>query len=76
MRTKTSHNGIRRKIGLTLCGLGLLATTAAPAREPPRTAVVHLFEWRWDDIARECENFLGPKGFAAVMASISDEVTP
>src|SRR5687768_4935378 len=27
---------------------------------------VHLFEWRWDDIAAECENVLGPAGFHAV----------
>ncbi|HEV8380099.1 MAG TPA: alpha-amylase family protein [Gemmatimonadales bacterium] len=27
---------------------------------------VHLFEWRWTDIASECENVLGPAGFKAV----------
>jgi alpha-amylase len=27
-----------------------------------RTTMVHLFEWKWDDIAAECERFLGPKG--------------
>lgn len=31
-----------------------------------RQAIVHLFEWRWDDIASECEEFLGPAGFKAV----------
>ena len=31
-----------------------------------RSTMVHLFEWKWDDIAKECENFLGPKGFAGV----------
>lgn len=35
----------------------------------PRTVFVHLFEWRWSDIARECEDFLGPRGFAAVQIS-------
>jgi alpha-amylase len=30
---------------------------------------VHLFEWRWLDVARECEVWLGPKGFAAVQVS-------
>jgi alpha-amylase len=30
---------------------------------------VHLFEWKWDDIALECEQWLGPKGFAAVQIS-------
>lgn len=34
-----------------------------------RTAFVHLFEWQWDDVASECENYLGPKGFAAVQVS-------
>lgn len=28
-----------------------------------RTTMVHLFEWKWDDIAAECERFLGPKGY-------------
>src|SRR5689334_5575202 len=28
-----------------------------------RTAFVQLFEWKWTDIARECEAYLGPKGF-------------
>ncbi|MEI8631378.1 hypothetical protein P4S72_03115 [Vibrio sp. PP-XX7] len=41
----------------------------ALAQEAPRTAFVHLFEWRWPDIATECETFLGPKGFAAVGVS-------
>ena len=30
---------------------------------------VHLFEWSWVDIARECTEFLGPKGYAAVQIS-------
>ncbi len=38
-----------------------------------RTVFVHLFEWKWTDIARECENFLGPKGFAAVQVSPVNE---
>jgi alpha-amylase len=37
------------------------------------TAFVHLFEWRWNDIAAECENFLGPKGFEAVQVSPPNE---
>lgn len=36
---------------------------------PERTVMVHLFEWKWSDVAQECENFLGPKGFAAVQVS-------
>ncbi|MBI5890323.1 MAG: alpha-amylase family protein [Nitrosomonadales bacterium] len=34
---------------------------------------VHLFEWRWTDIASECENQLGPKGFKAVQISPPQE---
>src|SRR5215470_11119246 len=34
---------------------------------------VHLFEWRWIDIARECEVFLGPNGFAGVQISPPSE---
>lgn len=31
-----------------------------------RSTIVHLFEWKWDDIAAECERFLAPKGYAGV----------
>lgn len=31
-----------------------------------RSGIVHLFEWKWDDIALECERFLGPQGFSGV----------
>lgn len=32
----------------------------------PGGVIVHLFEWRFDDIAKECEQFLGPKGYAGI----------
>lgn len=35
--------------------------------------VVHLFEWRWTDIAAECESVLGPAGFKAVQVSPPQE---
>ena len=31
-----------------------------------RSAIVHLFEWKFNDIADECERFLAPKGYAGV----------
>src|SRR5437016_9122572 len=34
---------------------------------------VHLFEWRWTDIAAECEDVLGPAGFNAVQISPPQE---
>ena len=47
------------------------AVATAPALA--RTTFVQLFEWRWPDIARECENFLGPAGYAAVQVSPPNE---
>ncbi len=35
--------------------------------------MVHLFEWRWTDVAQECEKFLGPNGFSAVQISPPNE---
>lgn len=52
--------------GLALCASAVQAQTA-------RTAFVQLFEWKWTDIARECETHLGPKGFAAVQVSPPNE---
>ena len=39
---------------------------------------VHLFEWKWKDIATECEQTLGPAGFTAVQVSPPQEhsITP
>ncbi|EDS43918.1 alpha-amylase B [Culex quinquefasciatus] len=34
-----------------------------------RSGMVHLFEWKWNDIADECERFLAPKGYAGVQVS-------
>ncbi|XP_019541465.2 alpha-amylase B-like [Aedes albopictus] len=34
-----------------------------------RSGIVHLFEWRWNDIADECERFLAPRGYAGVQVS-------
>ncbi|KAL5288356.1 Amy-d.2 family protein [Megaselia abdita] len=44
-----------------------------PHQLPDRSTMVHLFEWKWDDIALECENFLGPKGFAGIQVSPVNE---
>jgi len=44
-----------------------------PNNDPGRQAMVHLFEWKWDDIAAECERFLAPNGYAAVQVSPPNE---
>ncbi|KAJ2948965.1 hypothetical protein O0L34_g5903 [Tuta absoluta] len=40
---------------------------------PYRSTIVHLFEWKWLDIAEECERFLAPKGFGGVQISPPSE---
>ena len=39
----------------------------------PRTTFVHLFEWKWSDIEKECIEYLGPNGFSAVQVSPPNE---
>lgn len=46
--------------------LGLSLAQFDPNTKDGRTAIVHLFEWRWTDIAAECERYLGPNGFGGV----------
>ncbi|XP_066583110.1 alpha-amylase A-like [Prorops nasuta] len=38
-----------------------------------RTTMVHLFEWKFKDIAKECEDFLGPQGYGGVQVSPVNE---
>jgi len=59
-----------------LCSLSLFIVSNAyknPNFAPGRTTVIHLFEWKWNDIADECERFLGPNGYAGVQVSPPNE---
>uniref|UniRef100_A0A1B0EV09 alpha-amylase n=1 Tax=Lutzomyia longipalpis TaxID=7200 RepID=A0A1B0EV09_LUTLO len=54
----------------------LFLTTLAIARGqfnpnyvPGRTVMVFLMDWKYQDVALECERFLGPKGFGGVQVS-------
>lgn len=40
---------------------------------PGHNGIVQLFEWKWLDVANECENFLGPKKFGGVQVSPPNE---
>uniref|UniRef100_A0A1I8F6R2 alpha-amylase n=1 Tax=Macrostomum lignano TaxID=282301 RepID=A0A1I8F6R2_9PLAT len=44
-----------------------------PQCRPGRQVIVHLFEWRWDDIALECKRFLGPRNYCGVQVSPPNE---
>ena len=48
-------------------------TYRASGRAAAGDVFVHLFEWRWTDIASECETVLGPSGFRAVQVSPPQE---
>lgn len=58
---------------LVLLGVQSQSSPVQAAEPPARTVFVHLFEWKWSDIALECENFLGPMGFAAIQVSPPQE---
>jgi alpha-amylase len=45
------------------------SAAAAAAYTGPRAGMVQMFDWPWPDIARECTNYLGPKGYWAVQTS-------
>lgn len=49
-----------------LAVLSLAAAHKDPHFVPGHSTIVHLFEWKWDDIAKECEQFLGPMGYGGV----------
>ncbi|KAK0174983.1 hypothetical protein PV327_008769 [Microctonus hyperodae] len=36
---------------------------------PGHDVMVHLLEWKWTDIAEECESFLGLKGYGGIQVS-------
>ncbi|MEM1251310.1 MAG: alpha-amylase family protein [Cyanobacteria bacterium P01_H01_bin.21] len=81
-----------RQSAALVCLLGMggcqVATQPPPTagRQPlasSRSVVVQLFEWRWSDVAQECETWLGPYGYGAVQISpphehrvITQEPTP
>ena len=59
-------------VALPGCTGGEQAETAGEAADvvaqKPGT-MVHLFEWPWESVALECEQFLGPAGYASVQVS-------
>ncbi|KAG7251283.1 hypothetical protein CRUP_031165, partial [Coryphaenoides rupestris] len=60
---------VRMRLFILAALLGLGAAQHDPHAKHGRTAIVHLFEWRWADVAAECERFLAPNGYAGVQIS-------
>jgi len=51
----------------------MVAAPAAQAAVANGSSIVHLFQWRWSSIARECETTLGPNGWGGVQVSPPQE---
>lgn len=67
--------GVQNNLVTTMKGFAVLALAVLIAgvcsqkdthQWANRNTIVHLFEWKWDDIADECERFLAPKGYGGV----------
>lgn len=65
------------KFQITTIFLSILITATFGQWDPhfvgDRQGIVHLFEWKWLDIADECETFLGPYNFGGVQTSVANE---
>ncbi|MCK2245179.1 MULTISPECIES: alpha-amylase family protein [unclassified Crossiella] len=65
---------MRRCVLLVCVLLGALLTPTAQAAPPGnKDVLVHLFSWNWNSVARECRDFLGPRGFGGVQVSPPQE---
>jgi alpha-amylase len=71
--TSIRHHGLLRGIVAVMLLGALMLPSIAASQTEQRTVFVHLFEWKWNDVAKECQEWLGPKGFAAVQISPAQE---
>ena len=56
------------------CVTGALAELNTPICQDGRSVIVQLFNWKWSNIADECERWLGPKGFCAVQVRCHESI--
>lgn len=68
------------KIVLFICSLNWVVKECASASsysDPHfvgnRSVIVQMLEWKWSEIAKECEDFLGPYGYGGVQTSPANE---
>lgn len=67
-----AHPGKNMKLFILVALFGLSLAQHNPHTKHGRTAIVHLFEWRWADIAAECERFLAPNGYGGVQVRMAE----
>jgi len=58
---------------LVIIAVNLSSPAPQAQTVPPIAPFVHLFEWKWHDVAQECETFLAPNGYGAVQISPPNE---
>ncbi len=63
------HEGTM-KLLIVAALVGLCFAQHNPNTKHNRTSIVHLFEWRWADIAEECERYLAPNGYGGVQVCL------
>lgn len=73
MGTDVKHSPKKQNTLLRVAALAaavMAATAPATAADfNPADTSVQMFRWKWNDIARECTNWLGPQGYGAVQIS-------
>ena len=60
---------MRSRVAASLCvSVALLGVVGAQFQPhcDGRQVIVHLFEWKWTDIAAECERYLAGAGYCGV----------
>ena len=58
-----------KALWIALLGAGLASLTLPAYALNPANTSVQMFHWKWNDIAKECSNWLGPQGYGAVQIS-------
>lgn len=59
---------------LALSSLVALALAVpAPRQAAGKEVIIQLFQWNWDSIAKECQEFIGPAGYGYVQVNPASE---
>lgn len=70
--TSSKHSTKSKGLWLAILATGMLgfgvSAQASAALNSNQTSV-QMFHWSWNNIAKECTNFLGPQGYGAVQIS-------
>ena len=63
-----------KRLKKTIATIATLLAAATPvSAQSEGETFVHLFEWRWQDVAQECETFLADAGYHGVQVSPPQE---